>query len=161
MSYGPNRWGKHPKTTAIKAGGVKMFFRHPMLAGHVFTGTILKVKEIFSLPFLSSICWTPIFTGKFLCYLLLLSLVPHKLKTIRTKLRDTTDQIFPHIGQVFDGLGIGSWVQRFLMHSHAVSTGYILGVAASERRVSVHLAATHNILPGGLCLEDYAAWNQA
>ena len=44
MSYGPNRWGKHPKTTAIKAGGVKMFFRHPMLAGHVFTGT--NIDEI-------------------------------------------------------------------------------------------------------------------
>jgi len=37
MSYGPDRWGKHPKSTAIKAGGIKMFYRHPKLAGHVYS----------------------------------------------------------------------------------------------------------------------------
>jgi len=44
MSYGPNRWGKHPKSTAIKAGGIEMFYRHPKLAGHVFNGT--NIDEI-------------------------------------------------------------------------------------------------------------------
>ena len=44
MSYGPNRWGVHPKSTAIKAGGIKMFFRHPKLAGHVFADT--NIDEI-------------------------------------------------------------------------------------------------------------------
>lgn len=44
MSYGPNRWGVHPKSTAIKAGGIQMFFRHPKLAGHVFNGT--NIDEI-------------------------------------------------------------------------------------------------------------------
>jgi len=44
MSYGPNRWGVHPKSTAIKAGGIKMFYRHPKLAGHVFNGT--NIDEI-------------------------------------------------------------------------------------------------------------------
>lgn len=44
MAYGPNRWGVHPKSTAIKAGGIKMFFRHPKLAGHVFAGT--NIDEI-------------------------------------------------------------------------------------------------------------------
>jgi len=36
MSYGPDRWGKHPKSSAIRAGGIKMFYRHPKLAGHVY-----------------------------------------------------------------------------------------------------------------------------
>ena len=44
MPYGPNRWGVHPKSTAIKAGGIKMFYRHPKLAGHVFRGT--NIDEI-------------------------------------------------------------------------------------------------------------------
>lgn len=44
MSYGPNRWGVHPKSTAIKAGGIKMFYRHPKLAGHVFHDT--NIDEI-------------------------------------------------------------------------------------------------------------------
>ena len=44
MPYGPNRWGVHPKSSAIKAGGIKMFFRHPKLAGHVFNGT--NIDEI-------------------------------------------------------------------------------------------------------------------
>ena len=39
MSHGPNRWGVRPKSTAIKAGGVQMFYRHPKLAGHVFAGS--------------------------------------------------------------------------------------------------------------------------
>ena len=44
MSYGPNRWGKHPKSTAIKAGGIQMFYRHPKLAGHVDSD--LDIDEI-------------------------------------------------------------------------------------------------------------------
>jgi len=44
MPYGPNRWGVHPKSTAIKAGGIKMFFRHPKLAGHVYSGS--NIDEI-------------------------------------------------------------------------------------------------------------------
>lgn len=44
MSYGPNRWGVHPKSTAIKAGGIKMFFRHPKLAGHV--SNVTNIDEI-------------------------------------------------------------------------------------------------------------------
>lgn len=46
MSFGPNRWGKHPKSTAIKAGGIKMFFRHPKLAGHVFSGTNIDEVDV-------------------------------------------------------------------------------------------------------------------
>jgi len=38
MAFGPNRWGTHPKSTAIKAGGITMFFRHPKLAGHIYGG---------------------------------------------------------------------------------------------------------------------------
>jgi hypothetical protein len=46
MSYGPNRWGVHPKSTAIKAGGIKMFFRHPKLAGHVFNGANIDEVDV-------------------------------------------------------------------------------------------------------------------
>lgn len=46
MSYGPNRWGVHPKSTAIKAGGIKMFYRHPKLAGHVFNGTNIDEVDV-------------------------------------------------------------------------------------------------------------------
>ena len=46
MSYGPNRWGVHPKSTAIKAGGIKMFYRHPKLAGHVYTGTNIDEVDV-------------------------------------------------------------------------------------------------------------------
>jgi len=38
MSYGPDRWGVRPKSSAIQAGGVTMFYRHPKLAGHVSDG---------------------------------------------------------------------------------------------------------------------------
>jgi len=44
MPYGPNRWGVHPKSTAIKAGGIGMFYRHPFLAGHVNSTT--RIDEI-------------------------------------------------------------------------------------------------------------------
>ena len=44
MSYGPNRWGLRPASRAIQAGGIQMFFRHPKLAGHVFSGT--NIDEI-------------------------------------------------------------------------------------------------------------------
>jgi hypothetical protein len=44
MSYGPNRWGVHPKSSAIKAGGIKMFYRHPKLAGHV--ADLTNIDEI-------------------------------------------------------------------------------------------------------------------
>ena len=44
MPYGPNRWGQHPEARAIKAGGIEMFYRHPKLAGHVFSGT--NIDEI-------------------------------------------------------------------------------------------------------------------
>lgn len=46
MAYGPNRWGVHPKSTAIKAGGIKMFFRHPKLAGHVFNATNIDEVDV-------------------------------------------------------------------------------------------------------------------
>jgi hypothetical protein len=46
MSYGPNRWGVHPKSTAIKAGGIKMFFRHPKLAGHIFNGANIDEVDV-------------------------------------------------------------------------------------------------------------------
>jgi hypothetical protein len=46
MSFGPNRWGVHPKSTAIKAGGIKMFYRHPKLAGHVFNGTNIDEVDV-------------------------------------------------------------------------------------------------------------------
>ena len=44
MGYGPNRWGVHPESKIIQAGGIQMFYRHPKLAGHVFSGT--NIDEI-------------------------------------------------------------------------------------------------------------------
>jgi len=46
MSFGPNRWGVHPKSTAIKAGGITMFYRHPKLAGHVFNKTNIDEVDV-------------------------------------------------------------------------------------------------------------------
>ena len=45
MSYGPDRWGKRPKSSAIQAGGVNMFYRHPKLAGHVSDG-VENIDEV-------------------------------------------------------------------------------------------------------------------
>jgi len=46
MSFGPNRWGVHPRSTAIKAGGIQMFYRHPKLAGHVSVGTHIDEIDV-------------------------------------------------------------------------------------------------------------------
>jgi hypothetical protein len=46
MPFGPNRWGKHPKSSAIKAGGITMFYRHPKLAGHVADGTNIDEVDV-------------------------------------------------------------------------------------------------------------------
>ena len=46
MSYGPNRWGTHPKSSAIKAGGIEMLYRHPKLAGHVSNGTAIDEVDV-------------------------------------------------------------------------------------------------------------------
>jgi hypothetical protein len=46
MPFGPNRWGKHPKSTAIKAGGITMFYRHPKLAGHVANNTNIDEVDV-------------------------------------------------------------------------------------------------------------------
>ena len=46
MAYGPNRWGVHPASKVIQAGGIQMFFRHPKLAGHVFSGTDIDEIDV-------------------------------------------------------------------------------------------------------------------
>jgi len=46
MSYGPNRWALRPKSSAIKAGGIKMFYRHPLLAGQVADATDIDEVDV-------------------------------------------------------------------------------------------------------------------
>ena len=39
MPFGPNRWGVHPRSRTIQAGGIQMYYRNPQLAGHVSSGS--------------------------------------------------------------------------------------------------------------------------